>query len=473
MMMRPFFLCMAISASATGFVMTKPRTHAFVMAKPSSTHASTRNTKGNDTLFMQKTTTDVDVCELSVDVSISTTENTGLDKKSHDCLKGNYMKDHPMEFIFKSTPEELYGMAVAKSRPKKESVSIHSMLTRSTTMAVLVTLMPLFAPGIGQDGMLQLFQYNEHISSDIVTQSQFCAGLQLVGALLGILRLPKNSPPVRELGMKQGAYFVTVLSMIALSNLNGTDQYLFDAFSVPGRVAFFCMAILVTKISIQLIDCSIADKARKGFHVGGPLMGNRLTAAFQAIAVYTMGFLVIQGCTPLFMEKAAFEELVKPYYTDIYNGALTSATVAVNQWIGFGALVGTLQFEKKISMMSASMWYILLGIFLAFDSFKLAYDFSAQQIFTLPEAQSQLLFQQNEAAQWHTTEIYFGLMGIAVLNSLGKVLMDSTDLNVSLGATWDNFMANKGVGISTHEEVTTLLSPVPIAVVANSTSTGM
>ena len=442
MMMRTFFLCMAISATvATGFSTRKPSVHAFIP-----------KTKTNDHVSMLETTTAFDTMELTDNVPRSATDNTGLDKKAH----------FPLEKIFKSTPEELYGMAVAKSRPKKQSISIHSMLTRSTTMAVFVTLIPLFAPGIGQDGMLQMFQYNEHISSDIVTQSQFCAGLQLIGALLGILRLPKNSPPVRELGMKQGAYFVTVLSMIALSNLNGTDQYIFDAFSIPGRAAFFCMAALVTKISIQLIDCSIADKSRKGFQVAGPMMGNRLTAAFQAIAVYTMGFLVIQGCTPLFMEKAAFEELVKPYYTDIYNGALTSATVAVNQWIGFGALVGTLQFEKKISMLSASVWYILLGLFLAFDSFKLAYDFSAQQIIFLPEAQDQLLFQQNLAAEWHTTEIYFGLMGIAVLNSLRKVVLDS--------AVWNDFMTND---TNAPDDVTPLLLPVPIAVAANTTSTGM
>ena len=462
MIMRNIILLFAVVVgTATGFASTKHTVVPFA-----------RKSKKIDHLLMAKVSTNnIEATKSSPVTTFSDINNTELWKVLYDGPEdGHQAANRQLDTVFKSMPQELYSLAVAKNRPKKESVSFHSTLTRSTTMAVLVTLIPLFAPGVGNDGQFQLFQYNEHISSEIVTQSQFCAVLQLVGAMLGILRLPKNSPPVRELGMKQGAYFVAVLSLIAISNLNGTDQYLFDAFSMPGRVLFATMATLVTKISIQFIDCSIADKTRRGFHVGGPLMGHRLTAAFQAIAVYSMGFLVIQGCTPLFMEQAAFEELVKPYYTDIYNGALTSATVAVNQWIGLGALVGTLQFEKKMTMLAASLWYIVLGLFLAFDSFKLAYDFSAHQIYSIPEAQNQLLFQHNLAAQWHTTEVYFGLMGIAILNSLRKVLMDSDDsedTEITSGAR-NNAMARKGT-----TEPVTLLAPVPVTVVSNATSIGL
>merc|ERR1712232_84153 len=131
--------------------------------------------------------------------------------------------------------DKLYGLAIQKNKPKKKPISIHSFLSSMSAMAAIMLLFPSFHPGIDDFGFPRLFTY-EHASNELLWQSQLVALLQMVSSILGIFRLPKRSPSVRTGGFILSAMIITQLSLVVMSSLNGTDVYLFDAFSIQGRV---------------------------------------------------------------------------------------------------------------------------------------------------------------------------------------------------------------------------------------------
>jgi CRP-like cAMP-binding protein len=100
---------------------------------------------------------------------------------------------------------QVYELAVIKSRPKKASVSWHSTLSSATALAAMLVLLPTFAPGFDEFGYPQIFDYNRGASDDLICMAEWVVVLQVLGAVMGIFRLPPASPLIRRVGMTAAA----------------------------------------------------------------------------------------------------------------------------------------------------------------------------------------------------------------------------------------------------------------------------
>lgn len=172
------------------------------------------------------------------------------------------MKDAATETsVFK---EKVYDFFVKKSLPKKKPISMHSFISSMSAMSAILLLLPTFHPGIDEFGFPRLFSY-DLASNDLLWQSQMVAFLQMIGSIMGIFRLPKNSPNVRIAGFVVSALAITQLSLVTMSSLNGTDVYLFDAFSMQGRALISAVNTALLIGSFGSITEIIGDTEQKGW----------------------------------------------------------------------------------------------------------------------------------------------------------------------------------------------------------------
>ena len=160
--------------------------------------------------------------------------------------------------------DEVYQIAVKTNLPKKKLISFHSFISSMGAMAALVLLLPTFHPGIDEFGFPRLFTY-EYASNDLLWQSQLVALMQMVSSILGVFRLPKRSPYVRTAGFVLSALIVTQLSLVVMSSLNGTDVYLFDAFSMQGRALISVINTTLLIGSFDSIKEIMGDTEQEGW----------------------------------------------------------------------------------------------------------------------------------------------------------------------------------------------------------------
>ena len=159
---------------------------------------------------------------------------------------------------------EAYALAVQKNLPKKKPISLHSFISSMSVMSAFVLLLPTFHPGIDEYGLPQIFNY-EYASVDLLWQSQLCAMLQMISSIMGIFRLPKRSPNVRTAGFLISALIISQLSLIVCSSLNGTSVYLFDAFSIQGRILISVVNTALLIGSFNSLTLIVGDKEQKGW----------------------------------------------------------------------------------------------------------------------------------------------------------------------------------------------------------------
>jgi hypothetical protein len=159
---------------------------------------------------------------------------------------------------------DAYELAVQQSLPKKKPISLHSFISSMSVMSSFVLLLPTFHPGIDEYGLPQIFNY-EYASYDLLWQSQLCAVLQMTSSIMGIFRLPKRSPNVRTAGFLISALIITQLSLIVISSLNGTSVYLFDAFSIQGRILISVINTALVVGSFNSLTLIVGDKEQKGW----------------------------------------------------------------------------------------------------------------------------------------------------------------------------------------------------------------
>ena len=209
------------------------------------------------------------------------------------------------------------------SRAPKKPVSLHSILSGCTVAAAALVLLTLFDPGFDEFGYPQLFRVDGPLGDNVYVQVQAILLFQMITSVMGLFRLPKNSIRLRRVGMENGAFVCLQFGLASLSSLNGTGIYLFDAYTP----SFAFLALIVNALSLkaifELIDCTAT-----------------------AGDVVTLTGVQVQAYLPLLgikKEALAYAEAFSP----LHGAALTAVTVFINMVIGSGALLGTLQFEKK------------------------------------------------------------------------------------------------------------------------------
>ncbi len=315
--------------------------------------------------------------------------------------------DNDESFLFdaftgKLSLDDIYEIAVHESRPKKRPISMHSFVASMSAMASAVVLLPTFAPGIdAQFGLPQIFDYNHMVTNDLLYQCQFCAILQMLSSIMGVFRLPKNSPSVRTTGFVVAALIVVQIDLIILSSLNGTSIYLFDAFSTTGRIIMATMNTVLLRGSFDTLSLVIGDEERKGWD-SVPGYENRISAIVTTLPFFFLTCIIGNASLPILADEAWFQTYAVPFFTE-FPGVQTLGYIAINLSVGLGALLATLQFEKKISGTFASFLNQFITIFLIYDGVKFMYlinafpdKFAHANYFTEYTPQLQSLFHTNE-----------------------------------------------------------------------------
>lgn len=140
------------------------------------------------------------------------------------------------------------------------------------------------------------------------------------------------------------------------------------------------------------------------------------TSAFLAVLPFhllicTLGNAVL----PVLCDKQSFTETAVPFF-HIFPGVQTIGYVAISLSTGLGALLATLQYEKKVSMNFASFWNIMLLLFFQLDGIKFMYNlnkypnrFDHSDYFTTYTPHLQSI--------WHTNELL--LIGTILALTIG------------------------------------------------------
>jgi hypothetical protein len=297
--------------------------------------------------------------------------------------------------------DEVFKVAVQNNLPKKKLISPHSFVSSMSVIASLVLLLPTFHPGIDDLGLPRLFTY-EHASNDLLWQSQLVAILQMVGAIMGVFRLPKHSPNVRTAGFVISALIITQLSLVVLSSLNGTNVYLFDAFSMQGRVLVSVVNTSLLIGSFDSLALIVGDKEKKGWETV-PNYGSRPAAFFAVFPFHILICITGNAILPVLCDKESFVENALPFF-GVFPGVQTLGYVATSLSIGLGALLATLQFEKKITSEVASFWNLVVITFFTYDGVKFVYLLG---VFPERFAHSEyfILYTPHLQSLWHTNEV--------------------------------------------------------------------
>jgi hypothetical protein len=247
----------------------------------------------------------------------------------------------------------------------------------------------------------RLFSY-EHASIDLLWQSQLVALLQLVSSILGVFRLPKNSPNVRIAGFLVSALIVTQLSLVTMSSLNGTDVYLFDAFSLQGRIIISTINTALVIGSFDSLALIVRDKEKKGWETV-PGYGSRPAAFLGVFPFHVMICVTGNAVLPVLCDKQSFLENALPFF-EVFPGVQTLGYVAISLSVGLGALLATLQFEKKITSGVASFWNIAVIAFFTYDSVKFMYLLGAFPE-RFPHSEYFVSYTPHLQSLWHTNEV--------------------------------------------------------------------
>ena len=129
----------------------------------------------------------------------------------------------------------------------------------------MLVLLPTFAPGFDEFGYPQIFDYNGAASDDLICLAEWVVVLQVLGAVMGIFRLPPASPLIRRVGMTSAATAIVQLSYVAISSFNGTHRYLFDAFQGPFMLMSIFACFWAIKANFDFVDAVLSDKEKKGW----------------------------------------------------------------------------------------------------------------------------------------------------------------------------------------------------------------
>ena len=173
---------------------------------------------------------------------------------------------------------------------------------------------------------------------------------------------------MRTVGFFVSAMAIVQLSLVVISSLNGTDIYLFDAFSMQGRILVSTINSALLIGSMETLTQIIGDKEQKGWETV-PNYRTR-TEAFMAIfPIHVLICITGNAALPVLCDKESFLQNALPFF-HVYPGVQTLGYVAINLAIGLGALLGTLQYERKLSAATASTANLALLAFFTYDSIK-------------------------------------------------------------------------------------------------------
>ena len=345
------------------------------------------------------------VWELHRDVFFEAVQESDLSKQALDVYREAY---NDKSFSF----EELWEYLKIKSRPKKKPVSIHSTFTIFSTGVICAAMCQLLSLGIGDDGFFHVFDLNQNLSESSMLLFQIAAWMMAATGVMGILRLPPNSPSNRELLFQVWMWSNISCAAVLSSNFNGNPTaWWYDGFELPGA-----SLLLATSIPLYVYQLLIVDDAIAGSNKGrasNPGMANQGQAfAFSLVLIFT-SFLSFGTFLPYIFgsNSAEFSSLITSPMTEIGINAIGSAPFLIVIFqSSLGALLATLQFEKKIDPATGAAIGLSVLFLINYDPLTFLFNPHPQ----LPT------FMEMFSVWPPYTFVYFGPVVVTILQAIWK-----------------------------------------------------
>ena len=359
------------------------------------------------------------VWQLDRESFLSSVQDSAISEQAVELLKTAYKKKSLTNSLGQLTFSDLYQLLVVKSRPKKQPVSMHSRACIFVFGVFLTTLLPLFAPGKDVSGIPRIFDVTGHNSPITLRQMQASSWLLTITGLLGVLRIPPRAPPCRRILFQTASLLGLFYSVYVSSNLTGTPQGMFNAFSFPWNIILVASYLAVWASLLRLVDDAIAGPESGRGTI--PLNENRVSATISSLMMCTMFSLFTCLVVPVFTsDLASYTTHVTSYVQQGFEGGQLSAIVNIQALAWLASFFATLQFEKKLPPRVSQL---LAGI----TVFLLLFDTTAYAFFGLffPErivGGTLVLKYFNSIAQtYRLISVHVGVMSLAVLNAVRKL----------------------------------------------------
>ena len=307
------------------------------------------------------------VWQLDRERFLSSVQDSTISDQAAELLKTAYKKKSLKESLGQLTFSDVYQLLVVKSRPKKQPVSMHSRACIFAFGFFLSTLLPLFAPGKDAMGIPRIFDINGHNSPITLRQMQVSSWLMSITGLMGVLRIPPRAPPCRRIFFQTAALTGLFFSVYVSSNLTGTPQAMFNAFSFPWNIIVAASYLAVWANCLPLIDDAIAGPMNSRDTI--PLAGNRVSSIITGLVVNLLNLPTTYLVAPvIFSDLASYNTIVTSFVQQGFEGPLLSGLVTAQGLMWLASFFATIQFEKKLSPVTCSLLAGIAVVLLLYDS---------------------------------------------------------------------------------------------------------
>lgn len=327
--------------------------------------------------------------------------------------------DDFFSILTKLSPGQLYELAVTTSRPKKETVSYHSVLSTITVGFTAIALLQTFAPGMRETlGFPRIF--NTELYHAGSWHAKATGLLWALVAITGVFRIPPNSPRIRSLLFQQCTAQTIAIYMLQDSNLFLLDPiWSFDLMSWnPGSVFFWGLMVVSLWLAGELLSETIGGPERGRETL--PAKGDRFGFSFLPIFSY-IGLLQQVPLILLTQNQEAFQNLFLPYAHRL-EGSFNSINFLTEAMNGMGMLVATLLFEKKITHTQANWMVFAVVLFSGIIDANI--DIADPSV---PETRAIAEFNAGVIADYHVIEISLASISFFILKGLWRYYQSTRD----------------------------------------------
>eukprot|EP00984_Skeletonema_dohrnii_P019529 scaffold9354_cov88-Skeletonema_dohrnii-CCMP3373.AAC.1 len=309
---------------------------------------------------------DTQVWEIKKDVLFEVVQESDLATQALNAYRAAY-KDKQFNVA------ELKDYLAVKSRPKKKPVSFHSTFTIfSAGFAVAAESMQV-SPGLGSNGYFQIFDIYQNLSSSSLMQFQIAAWLMAASGVMGIFRLPPNSPNNRRLLFQFWTWTNLSNAAILSSNLCGYPAMgWYDGLKFPGDILILSTVLMTYISSLRLLDDAIVGSNRG--REANPLATTRVQAFTISLVAIVLSFVTQTSVLIGILSEAGVSTFSMMSLEEGSEFATVLRMLGVFYWPAIlqssvGALLATLQFEKKISPKTGAFIAIVFLSILNYDGF--------------------------------------------------------------------------------------------------------
>jgi hypothetical protein len=348
--------------------------------------------------------------EVNKDVIFNAAQESDLSEQALSAYREVY-KDKRFSF------EEFWEYLKIKSRPKNKPVSFHSTFSIFSTGVACAAQGQLLRPGIDQDGRLHIFDFYQNLSDSSAFLFQISAWMLAAAGVMGILRLPPNSPNNRKFLFENWMWLNLANAAILSSNFNGhPTAWLYDGFELPGTSIILATNFMAYVTNLQLIDDAIAG-SNKG-REANPLLDNQGKAIFfSLVSVAPLYILQALPLPNIFASNAEEYSALATTFTDLgVNSILSAVYFTVILQTSIFALLATLQFEKKIDPKTGDTIALLVLFLLSYDGLLTAFFPDSRVLALSPTLSEKLSFDLSPAFN----VVFIGGVVVTIVQALWK-----------------------------------------------------